>query len=169
MTRSRYRFDSEHCPHFVTCTIVAWLSIFNRPSVVEIVYDSWRFLQREGLVLHGYVILDNHLHLIAAHENLSRAVARFKSYTARRIIDHLTEQSAFRRPARRTLPVAELARVQFSVIPELWRVQLRVSYFLPLALRFLNSSNITSCGTKSNRNISSGKREAIRWRSKVMR
>jgi hypothetical protein len=37
------------------------------------------------------------------------------------------------RRASGTLPVAELARVQASCKPELWRVQLRVSYFLPLA------------------------------------
>jgi hypothetical protein len=32
-------------PHFHTCTIVAWLPIFNRPEAVKIILDSWRFLQ----------------------------------------------------------------------------------------------------------------------------
>jgi REP element-mobilizing transposase RayT len=95
MTRSRYRFSDEHRPHFMTSTIVAWLSVFNRPDAVEIVLDSWRFLQREGLMLYGYVILDNHLHWIAAHPDLAKAVGRFKSFTARRIIDLLKEHQAF--------------------------------------------------------------------------
>jgi hypothetical protein len=44
-----------------------------------------------------------------------------------------TSREGVRRRASGTLPVAELARVQASCKPELWRVQLRVSYFLPLA------------------------------------
>jgi putative transposase len=57
------------------------------------VLDSWRFLQQEaGFQLFGYVILENHLHLIAASADLSRDMQRFKSYTAKQIIAHL-EQS----------------------------------------------------------------------------
>jgi putative transposase len=94
MSRSRYRFSDERRPHFMTCTVVAWLPIFNRPEAVEIIFDSWRFLQREGLDLYGYVILDNHLHWIAAHDDLSRAAGRFKSFTARRIIELLEQKHA---------------------------------------------------------------------------
>jgi putative transposase len=94
MTRSRYRFSDERRPHFLTSTVVAWLPIFNRPDAVEIVLDSWRFLQREGLTLYGYVILDNHLHWIADHDDLAHAAARFKSFTARRIVHLLTEHGA---------------------------------------------------------------------------
>jgi REP element-mobilizing transposase RayT len=95
MTRSRYRFDDdEHRPHFLTSTIVAWLPVFNRPDAVNILYDSWRFLQKEGLILYGYVILDTHLHWLAGGPDLSRKVARFKSFTARRILDLLTECGA---------------------------------------------------------------------------
>jgi len=87
MTRTRYRFSPDRCPHFMTSTVVAWLPIFNRPESVEVIYDSWRFLQREGLALYGYVIMDNHLHWIAEAEDLGPVVRRFKSYTARRLIE----------------------------------------------------------------------------------
>ncbi|MGZ4992214.1 MAG: transposase, partial [Methylobacter sp.] len=61
--------------------------MFTRPETVNIVLDSWRFLQRDsGFQLYGYVILENHLHLIAASEDLSRDMQRFKSYTAKQII-----------------------------------------------------------------------------------
>ncbi len=57
---------------------------------MNIVLDSWRFLQREaGLIIYGYVILENHLHVIAKSENLSRDIQRFKSFTAREIIAYL--------------------------------------------------------------------------------
>src|SRR5438128_226623 len=88
MRRSRYRFDPDDplAPHFLTCTAVAWLPVFSRPEAVGIVVDSWRYLQaNEGFELFGYVILENHLHLIAAGVDLSKMIGRFKSYTARRI------------------------------------------------------------------------------------
>ena len=44
------------------------------------------------MTLLGYVVLENHVHLIAAAENLPKEVADFKSYTARRVIDYLTER-----------------------------------------------------------------------------
>ena len=67
MPRSRYRILEVRHPHFMTATINNWLPLFTRPQTVEILLDSWRFLQREGnLTLFGYVILENHLHLVAA-------------------------------------------------------------------------------------------------------
>src|SRR5262249_16388188 len=64
MTRTRYRVGENNCPHFLTCTVVGWMPVFTRPETVDIIYDSWRFLQENGrLVIYGYVILENHLHL----------------------------------------------------------------------------------------------------------
>jgi len=89
MPRSRYRVRQESCPHFLTAKVNHWLPLFTRQETVNIVLDSWRFLQREaGLVIYGYVILENHLHLVATSD-LSRNIQRFKSFTAREIIAHL--------------------------------------------------------------------------------
>jgi putative transposase len=44
MSQSRYKFGEAHYPHFITCTIVGWQPIFTRPELVEIVFESWRFL-----------------------------------------------------------------------------------------------------------------------------
>jgi hypothetical protein len=64
--------------------------VFTRPAAVQIVLDSWSFLQREErIVLYGYVVLENHLHFVGAAEDLAKEVGNFKSYTARRIIDTL--------------------------------------------------------------------------------
>jgi len=38
--------------------------------------------------------MENHLHLIASSEDLAGEVAKFKSFTARSIIDHLLEIKA---------------------------------------------------------------------------
>jgi REP element-mobilizing transposase RayT len=95
MGRSRYRIVENAYPYFMTCTVVGWLPIFTRSEAVDIVYDSWRFLQRErGFKLLAYVILENHLHLIASAPDLSAAMQSFKSFTARRIVDLLQHRSA---------------------------------------------------------------------------
>jgi putative transposase len=90
MTRTRYRVHEGHYPYFLTCTIVGWLPIFTRLETVQVIYDSWTFLQNEGrLRLYGYVILENHLHVITSSPDLAKEIGDFKSFTARQIIDHL--------------------------------------------------------------------------------
>lgn len=97
MPRSRYTVRQNHAPHFMTATVNHWLPLFTRPATVNIVLDSWRYLQQEaGFVLYVYVILENHLHLIAAAPDLSHTMQRFKSYTARQIIEHLEQQGSHR-------------------------------------------------------------------------
>ena len=90
MGRSRYAITEPDKPHFLTCTVVEWLHVFTRPEVVQILLDCWSHQrEHEGLRLYGYVILENHLHFIAQAERLDKCVSSFKSFTARRIIDHL--------------------------------------------------------------------------------
>jgi REP element-mobilizing transposase RayT len=93
MGRSRYKFGESDYPHFLICTVVGWLPVFTQPETLQVLFDSWRFLQdQDRMALLGYVVLDNHIHFIAASKNLAKEVGDFKSYTARRIIDHLQER-----------------------------------------------------------------------------
>ncbi len=91
MGRSRYHF-LPHQPHFVTYTIINWLPLFSDPALAQIILDSLKFLQdHQRLTLHGYVIMENHLHLIAA--DLSAQIAAFKSFTARSLIERLKQHN----------------------------------------------------------------------------
>jgi REP element-mobilizing transposase RayT len=91
MGRSRFRFGESPSPQFLTCSVVGWLPVFTKPETVQILLDSWQFLQDHNrLTLLGYVVLENHVHFIASAQDLSKEVD-FKSYTARRVIDHLRE------------------------------------------------------------------------------
>ena len=95
MPRTDYRIYEPSQPHFLTFTVVAWLAVFTRPETVQVVLDSWRFLQEnQRLKLYGYVILENHLHFIASAADLSKELGDFKSFTARKIIDHLEQAGA---------------------------------------------------------------------------
>ena len=94
MARSRYRFlPDDPAPYFITVTTVNWLPLFGNMEIARIVLDSLRFLMaKQRLILHAYVIMENHLHLVAGSEDLSRVIGDFKSFTARKCIDYYKEQ-----------------------------------------------------------------------------
>jgi REP element-mobilizing transposase RayT len=94
MARSRYRFlPNDPAPYFVTATIVNWLPLFCNPEIVQILLNSLRFLiHQQRLCLHAYVILENHLHLVASAEDLGKELANFKSFTARKSIDYYMQR-----------------------------------------------------------------------------
>jgi putative transposase len=95
LSRTRYKIHDNAYPHFLTCTVVEWLPVFTRRESVQILLDSWSFLQREGRIkLFAYVVLENHIHFIAASNDLSKEIGDFKSYTARKLIDLLKSGNA---------------------------------------------------------------------------
>ena len=95
MARDRYRFVENGQPHFVTMTVVNWLPVFSSRATAEILLDSLRYLQeQQRMTLYAYVIMENHAHVVSAAEQLGKEIGNFKSYTARKIIDRLTEMGA---------------------------------------------------------------------------
>ena len=78
---------------FITLTIINWVDIFTRPRYKHIIIDSLNYCQNEkGLRIHAYVLMSNHLHLIASTVDsslLSEIVRDFKRYTSRRIIESI--------------------------------------------------------------------------------
>ena len=94
MARTRYKIlEGDHFPYFLTATTVKWLPLFSNPDIASIIFDSLAFLQREKrLILYAYVLMENHIHLIASAEDLSKEMANFKSFTARQSIDYYSKQ-----------------------------------------------------------------------------
>lgn len=110
MGRSRYKIINPTKPHFITCTITHWIPIFTRKESVDIIRESLKYLQTsDGLKIHAYVILENHLHLIVSSDNLPKTIQKFKSFTAKEILSLLKinkvytilEQLAFYKKAHR--------------------------------------------------------------------
>ena len=89
---TRYRAD-EHRPYFCTITILDWLPVLIEAHYIEPIVDSLRFCrQRKGLQLFAFVIMPNHMHLIAAATEDQHAVIRdFKRFTSRTIHDRLRQ------------------------------------------------------------------------------
>ena len=94
MSRTRYKIFNTHYPHFTTSTIVDWLPLFTNPEVVQIILDSLKFMQEQKrLTLFAYVIMENHLHMVVSSPNLASELGKFKSFTARSIIDLYQKQN----------------------------------------------------------------------------
>jgi REP element-mobilizing transposase RayT len=87
------------------------MPLFTRPQTVQIIINALQYRQENhNWKIYGYVILENHLHLVIQARELNTELARFKSYTARQLIDCLKEchserllnQLAFFRKAHKT-------------------------------------------------------------------
>jgi len=93
--RTRYKIHSKgpQHPYFITSTIVAWIPVFTHKDHFEILAASPAYCRREmDMRLYAYVIMDNHIHLIASSPDLSKTMQSFKSFTARRLIESMTQK-----------------------------------------------------------------------------
>ena len=89
MGRSRYKITEPQQPHFVTLTVLHWIPVFTRPDTVNILLDSLRFLSKDGLQVYAWVVLENHCHFVLQSQALDHDIARFKSWTAKSLIQYL--------------------------------------------------------------------------------
>jgi putative transposase len=91
---TRYRFGSGEYPHFITYSVVNWIDALSRPMYKDIIVKSLKFcMDNKGLVLHSWVIMNNHVHLIASSEGdkLEDIMRDHKKFTAKTLIDTINE------------------------------------------------------------------------------
>ncbi len=89
--------------YFLTLTVVDWIDVFTRPEHKTTIVDSLRYCQQnKGLELFAWVLMSNHLHMIArAAEKqslgLSDILRDFKKHTSLKIVNDIKEYSESRR------------------------------------------------------------------------
>ncbi len=94
MGRNRYKIHEPAYPYFITCTVLHWLPLFTRKESVDIVIETFRFLQkRDNLKLYAYVILENHLHMVAQSDDIEKSIKAFKQYTAKELLGLLKKEN----------------------------------------------------------------------------
>jgi putative transposase len=94
---SKYKVAESVQPHFVTFTVVGWIDVFSRTLYKDIVVDSLRYaMAQKGLLLHAWVIMTNHAHLIISSESnrLENIVRDVKKFTSKQIIKAIQENPA---------------------------------------------------------------------------
>ncbi len=89
---ARYRAD-EHLPYFCTITVLDWLPVLIEARYIDPIIESLRFCQQhKALEVFAFVVMPNHLHLIAAAgEHLHPIMRDLKRFTSRTIHDRLRE------------------------------------------------------------------------------
>lgn len=92
-----YKITDQQGIHFLTFTTVGWVDVFTRKAYKDIVIDSLKYcIEEKGLVLYAYVIMSNHVHIIASTGNekgLSFIIRDFKTFTSKKIIKAIQDNN----------------------------------------------------------------------------
>ena len=94
---SRYKIRDNEKLYFLTFTVVQWIDVFSRKIYRNIIIDSLKYsIENKGLELFSYVIMSNHIHIVArSKENflLVDFVRDFKKFTSKKIIAEIQNNS----------------------------------------------------------------------------
>ena len=74
---------------FITLTVVSWVDVFTRKTYCDELVKNIQYCQKhKGLELYAYVIMTNHIHLIARQKGgrLNCLLRDFKSYSAKQLL-----------------------------------------------------------------------------------
>ena len=94
---SKYKVGEDAIPHFVTFSVVGWVDVFSREQYKELFIESLKFCQQQKeMVLHAWVIMTNHVHLIISSNSnkLQDIVRDIKKYTSKQIIKSIQENNS---------------------------------------------------------------------------
>ncbi|MCH8534800.1 MAG: transposase [Flavobacteriaceae bacterium] len=95
-----YQIRDQSKPHFVTFTIINWIDVFSRKSYKDIIVNNLNYcINNKGLIVYGYVIMSNHIHLIiqSQHGDLSGLIRDFKKFTSKAILKQIQTSKESRR------------------------------------------------------------------------
>jgi REP element-mobilizing transposase RayT len=76
-------------------TVIKWIDVFTRPVYKHIIVDALKHCQKnKGLIIYGWCLMSNHLHLIAEAEynhSLSDFLRDFKKFTSKSIVKEIED------------------------------------------------------------------------------
>lgn len=96
----KYKVIDSSQPNFITLTVVGWVDLFIRKEYGYVLDDSLNFcVKNKGLVVHAYVYMTNHIHLIVSSkgEDLNDIVRDFKKYTSRELVKTINDLAESRK------------------------------------------------------------------------
>ena len=95
-----YIIRDQTLPHFITATVVDWVDVFSRKVYRDEIIASLAYcIANKGMVLYGYVIMSNHIHMIVQSNNgkLSDLIRDFKKHTSKVILSKIQTEPESRR------------------------------------------------------------------------
>jgi len=108
---TKYKFHDPDACYFVTFVPIAigigWIDLFTRNVYKDILLESWKYCQKEkGLLIHAYVIMTNHVHMIISRnsDTLLEAIMRdMKKFTSSKLLEAIKKEPESRREWMLTL------------------------------------------------------------------
>ena len=98
---SKYKFHDPDACYFVTYTVVDWVDLFTRNVYKDILLESWRYCQQQkGLLIHAYVIMTNHVHMIISRKSdvkLESIMRDMKKFTSSKLLEAIKKEPESRR------------------------------------------------------------------------
>jgi putative transposase len=92
---TKYKIRDQQQLYFLTFAVVRWVDVFTRREYKDLLLESLRYCQQhKGLELYAYVIMPNHVHLIAGVAeggNLSGVMRDLKKFTSSAILKAIRE------------------------------------------------------------------------------
>lgn len=95
-----YIIRDQEKAHFITATVVDWIDIFTRKVYRDSIMECLDFcIKNKGMIVYGYVIMSNHIHLIiqSSEGKLSDLLRDFKKFTAKTILERIKTEPESRR------------------------------------------------------------------------
>ena len=84
-----YKFENPDGIYFVTSAVVEWVDVFTRFQYCDIFVESLKYcIEKKGLVLHAWVIMPSHIHLVISRngsDSLSDIMRDLKKFTSSNI------------------------------------------------------------------------------------
>lgn len=85
----KYKIHDPEGKYFVTLTTVHWIDIFTRKEFKHIILASLQYCQQnKGLVIHAWVLMSSHLHMIISTkgEPLEAILRDLKKHSSKQIV-----------------------------------------------------------------------------------
>jgi len=82
----KYKIYDQDRPYFITSTVIHWIDLFTRNEYRNVLIKSLEYCrENKGLLLYGYCIMTNHMHLIVGSKKnkIEDIIRDFKSFTSR--------------------------------------------------------------------------------------
>ena len=95
-----YVIREQEKAHFVTATVVDWIDVFSRKNYRGCIIECFDYcIKNKGMVLYGYVVMSNHIHMIIQSNDgkLSDLLRDFKKFTAKTILEKIQNEPESRR------------------------------------------------------------------------
>jgi len=87
---SKYKFYNPDGTYFITFAVVYWIDVFTRNEYRNILVNSFNYcIKQKGLVVHAWVIMTNHIHMIVSRKGnnkLEEIMRDMKKHTSVEIV-----------------------------------------------------------------------------------